>query len=94
LNQTAGFPSAEYIEKETNVMPVVHVYTAENWLSAERKKMMIEKITDAVVESEGHEMVRDMTYVLIHDVPDGGWGFKGNVITEAQFKDKKPPNIV
>ena len=53
-------------------MPVVHVYTAENWLSAARKKLMIEKITEAVVEAEGLPRVREMTYVLIHDVTDGG----------------------
>jgi phenylpyruvate tautomerase PptA (4-oxalocrotonate tautomerase family) len=53
---------------------------------------MIEKITDAVVEAEGHPSVRDMTYVLIHDVPDGGWGFQGKVFVEEQFKDKIPPD--
>lgn len=74
-------------------MPVVHVYTAENWVSAKRKKLMIEKITDAVVEAEGHPSVREMTYVLIHDVPDGGWGFQGKVITENEFKDKIPPDL-
>ena len=75
-------------------MPVVHVYTAENWLSAKRKKLMVEKITDAVVEAEGHPAVRDMTYVLVHEVADGGWGFQGKVFTEEQFKDKKPPELV
>ena len=74
-------------------MPVVHVYTAENWLSAARKKLMIEKITEAVVEAEGLPRVREMTYVLIHDVTDGGWGFGGNVFTEEQFKDSKPPEL-
>jgi phenylpyruvate tautomerase PptA (4-oxalocrotonate tautomerase family) len=73
-------------------MPVVHVYTAEGWLSPKRKKLMIAKITDAVVEAEGHPSVRDMTYVLIHDVPDGGWGFQGKVFVEEQFKDKVPPD--
>jgi 4-oxalocrotonate tautomerase family enzyme len=71
-------------------MPVVHVYTAEGWLSPRRKKLMIEKITDAVVEAEGIPSVREMTYVLIHDVPDGGWGFQGKVYVRDQFKDKIP----
>lgn len=74
-------------------MPVVHVYTAENWLSPERKKLMIEKITQAVVESEGLPEVREMTYVLIHDVADGGWGYGGTAYTEEQFKDRKPPDL-
>ena len=58
-------------------MPVVHIYTAEGWLSPARKKLMIEKVTNAVVESEGFPAARDMTYVLVHDVTDGGWGYKG-----------------
>ena len=70
-------------------MPVVHVYTAENWLSAKRKKLMVERITEAVVEAEGLPEVREMTYVLIHDVADGGWGYKGKVYAEEDFKSRK-----
>ena len=55
-------------------MPVVHIYTAEGWVSPRRKQMMIEKVTDAVVAAEGREEVRAMTYVLVHDVGDGGGG--------------------
>jgi phenylpyruvate tautomerase PptA (4-oxalocrotonate tautomerase family) len=36
-------------------MPIIHVYSTEGWLSPERKKLMIDKITDAVVEAEGQE---------------------------------------
>ena len=75
-------------------MPVVHVFTGENLLSPDRKKLMVEKITQAVVESEGLPEVKEMTYVLIHDVADGGWGFGGKVYREEQFKDKKPPDLI
>ena len=75
-------------------MPVVHVYTAENWLSAKRKKLMVERITEAVVEAEGLPEVREMTFVLIHDVADGGWGYKGKVYAEEDFKSGKPPELV
>lgn len=33
-------------------MPVVHIYTAEGWISPARKKLMIEKVTEAVVAAE------------------------------------------
>ena len=66
-------------------MPVVHVYTAEGWLSPARKKLMVEKVTDAVVEAEGIPAVREMTYVLIHEVPDGGWSFKGKLALRKDF---------
>lgn len=58
-------------------MPVAHIYTGEGWLTPARKKLMIEKVTQAIVETEGIPAVRDLTYVLIHDVRDGGWGYAG-----------------
>jgi len=67
-------------------MPIVHIYTTEGWVSPARKQLMIEKVTDAVVEAEGLPQVRDMTYVVIHDVPDGGWGFQGRVYRKKDFE--------
>jgi 4-oxalocrotonate tautomerase family enzyme len=65
-------------------MPVVHIYVPQGWVSEKRKKMMIEKVTDAVVEAEGVPKTREMTYVLVHDVADGGWGYQGR---SYQLKD-------
>jgi 4-oxalocrotonate tautomerase len=73
-------------------MPVVHVYTAENWLSAKRKKLMVERITEAVVEAEGLPEVREMTYVLIHDVADGGWGYKGRFMLKKILNPENRPS--
>jgi phenylpyruvate tautomerase PptA (4-oxalocrotonate tautomerase family) len=72
-------------------MPVVHVYTAEGWLSPARKKLMIEKVTAAVVEAEGLPEVREMTYVLVQEVPDGGWGYRGKAWVKEEFEGRKPP---
>lgn len=71
-------------------MPVVHIYTAEGWLSPVRKRMMVEKVTAAVVEAEGVPAVRDMTYVLVHEIPDGGWGFQGHVHQKSEFQKHLP----
>jgi phenylpyruvate tautomerase PptA (4-oxalocrotonate tautomerase family) len=70
-------------------MPVIHVYTAEGFLSPARKQLMIEKITKAAVEAEGLPTT-DRTYVLIHDVPDGGWGWQGQPVRQADFVDLLP----
>ena len=72
-------------------MPVIHVYTAEGWLSERRKKLLIEKVTAAAVEAEGVPDTREMTYVLVHEVGDGGWGFRGRQLTKAMFEGLKPP---
>lgn len=71
-------------------MPVVHIFTEEGWVSPARKKLMIEKVTDAVVEAEGIPAVREMTYVLIHDVADGGWGFQGKIHKQDEFRKHLP----
>jgi phenylpyruvate tautomerase PptA (4-oxalocrotonate tautomerase family) len=70
-------------------MPVIHVYTAEGFLSPARKKLMIENITRAAVAAEGLPTT-DRTYVLIHDVPDGGWGWQGEPVTYEEFAPVLP----
>jgi 4-oxalocrotonate tautomerase family enzyme len=70
-------------------MPVIHIYTAEGFLSTARKKLMIEKVTRAAVEAEGLPTT-DRTYVLIHEVTDGGWGWQGEAITYDQFAHRLP----
>ena len=74
-------------------MPVIHVYTAEGFLSPARKRLMVERLTTAAVEAEGLP-TRDRTYVLIHEVPDGGWGYQGEVATQQDFAHLLPPDPV
>jgi phenylpyruvate tautomerase PptA (4-oxalocrotonate tautomerase family) len=74
-------------------MPVIHVYTAEGFLSPARKRLMVERLTAAAVEAEGLP-TRDRTYVLIHEVPDGGWGYQGGVETQQDFTHLLPPDPV
>jgi phenylpyruvate tautomerase PptA (4-oxalocrotonate tautomerase family) len=73
-------------------MPIVHVYSTEGWLSAKRKKLMIEKITDAIVAAEGVPEVREITAVLIHDVGDGGWSFRGRIFRTEEHRARLPPD--
>ena len=70
-------------------MPVIHIYTAEGFLSPARKRLMIEKVTQAAVEAEGLPTT-NRTYVLIHDVADGGWGWQGEPITQEDFASVLP----
>jgi 4-oxalocrotonate tautomerase family enzyme len=81
---------SHFYTKQKNIMPVVHVYVPEGWVSPVRKKIMIEKVTDAVVEAEGVPKTREMTYVLVHEVQDGGWGFQGNIYAKNEFSGHIP----
>ena len=70
-------------------MPVIHIYTPEGFLSPARKKLMVQNVTRAAVEAEGLPTT-DRTYVLVHEVPDGGWGWQGEPITQAEFTPLLP----
>ena len=72
-------------------MPVIHIYTPEGFLSPARKRLMVERVTAAAVSAEGLPTT-DRTYVLVHDVPDGGWGWQGAVIDRADFESVLPPD--
>jgi 4-oxalocrotonate tautomerase family enzyme len=72
-------------------VPVIHVYTPEGFLSPARKRLMVEKVTAAAVEAEGLPTT-DRTHVLVHEVPDGGWGWQGETIERRQFERVLPPD--
>ncbi len=72
-------------------MPVIHIYTPEGFVSPARKRQMIENVTKAAVEAEGLPTT-DRTYVLVHEVPDGGWGWQGAPITRDEFAHLLPPD--
>jgi phenylpyruvate tautomerase PptA (4-oxalocrotonate tautomerase family) len=70
-------------------MPVIHIFTPEGFVSPARKRRMIENVTRAAVEAEGLPTT-DRTYVLVHEVADGGWGWRGAPITFADFEPFLP----
>jgi 4-oxalocrotonate tautomerase len=72
-------------DKEAAV-PFVQINIPAGSLDDDKKRAMISKVTDAVVEAEGVEAVRRNTWVHLIEVPDGGWGMAGNAITLAQMQ--------
>jgi 4-oxalocrotonate tautomerase len=66
-------------------MPLVNVRIPEGSLSQRRKDLMIKKITDAVVEAEGYEQVRNHTWVIIDEVKEGNWGVGGSALTVEEM---------
>ncbi len=61
-------------------MPLAQLKGLGGYLSAEQKKELIEKVTDAIVSVEG-EGLRPVTWVIIEDVPEGQWGVGGELPT-------------
>ena len=69
-------------------MPLVHVTVPEGSLSEARKKLMVEKITEAALEAEGlpdNERTRTLTWVIINEVKDGNWGAGGGIVRLADI---------
>ena len=66
-------------------MPFIQVKLINEVFSAEQKKKMITKITDAMVSIEG-EHLRPVTWVVIEEVKGGQWGIGGQPLTAADVK--------
>jgi phenylpyruvate tautomerase PptA (4-oxalocrotonate tautomerase family) len=70
---------------------VIHIYTPEGFISPARKQLLVERVTAAAVEAEGLPTT-DLTYVLVHEVPNYGWGWQGKVVTQSDFERLLPPD--
>lgn len=67
-------------------MPLAQLKGISGYLSAEQKKELIEKVTDAILSVEG-EGLRSVTWVIIEDVPEGQWGVGGELPTAAVLRN-------
>ncbi|MFD9023692.1 4-oxalocrotonate tautomerase family protein [Streptomyces parvulus] len=65
-------------------MPFAEFKVPAGTLTAADKKKLIERTTDLYAEIYG-ERARPTTVVLVEEVPDGGWGVAGNVLTAAML---------
>jgi 4-oxalocrotonate tautomerase len=66
-------------------MPLITVRTLAGLLTAEQKKTMIERVTDAALSVEG-EAYRPVAWVIIEEVPSGAWGISGQALTTADAR--------
>jgi 4-oxalocrotonate tautomerase len=75
-------------------MPLLNVRLIEGVFTAEQKRQMICKLTDAMVSIEG-ENARPLTVVVIDEVKSGDWGFGGKAFTTPMVRSAlagKPVN--
>ncbi len=74
-------------------MPFVQIKLIEGVFSGEKKREMLEKVTEALISIEGENM-RPVTHVVIEEVKSGDWAIGGklmgteNVRAVASGKDK------
>jgi 4-oxalocrotonate tautomerase len=65
-------------------MPIVDIHIIENVFSPEKKKEMIEKITNTMVEIEG-EALRGVTWVRILETKENNWAIAGKQLCAADI---------
>jgi 4-oxalocrotonate tautomerase len=68
-------------------MPFANLKIPAGSLTAEQKKLLIDRVTDLYAETFG-EVARPNTMVLVDEVVDGGWGIGGHVLTLDQIHPK------
>jgi 4-oxalocrotonate tautomerase len=61
-------------------MPLVEVKVIEGVFSDDKKRQIVEGVTEAMVAIEG-ESLRSVTWVLVQEVRSGDWGIGGRAIT-------------
>jgi 4-oxalocrotonate tautomerase len=66
-------------------MPLVEIKVFEQELSAEQTGELISRVTDAVT-SVTSEKLRDVTWVIVNEVPSGNWGVGGAALGLADVK--------
>jgi 4-oxalocrotonate tautomerase len=65
-------------------MPFANFKVPEKTLTPEQKEKIVTRATELYVEIYG-KRARATTMVLVEEVPDGGWGIGGGVLTLAML---------
>ncbi len=66
-------------------MPFAQVKVIAGVFSEDKKREIIEKVTDALVSIE-NENIRDKTVVLVEEIKSGDWGIGGKPMTSQDIK--------
>jgi 4-oxalocrotonate tautomerase len=72
---TTGSNAAEKTQ-EGKTMPLIEVKVFKDELTPDQTRTLIQKITDAVTSVTSAKL-RDVTWVIVSEVPSGNWGVGG-----------------
>lgn len=67
-------------------MPFINIQVPQGAWDADKKARAIKTVTDAVVETCGHEKIRERTFVTIEELKEGNFGVGGEVKTLADIR--------
>jgi 4-oxalocrotonate tautomerase len=61
-------------------MPFIQIKVVAGVFTAQQKREIVERVTEALVEIAGEGM-RQLTWCVVEEVPSGEWGIGGQSIT-------------
>ena len=70
--------------KEAHV-PLVDIQLIKGVFTPDQKKLMIQKVTDAMVSVEGEPM-RPVTWVRVQEIESGDWAIGGKALRAADVQ--------
>jgi phenylpyruvate tautomerase PptA (4-oxalocrotonate tautomerase family) len=65
----------------------VQVLTNAGALDRAKQLAVVERLTGLVADAAGDPALRERTWVLLTEAPDGGWGLAGHAHTNAELVD-------
>ena len=89
-NNTAAFihdlevAAISNVAGESNYVRV-QVLTPAGVLDREKQLGVVEELTEIVAAAAGDQSLRDRTWVLLTESPEGGWGIAGHANTNADI---------
>jgi 4-oxalocrotonate tautomerase len=66
-------------------MPLITVKLIEGVFDSDKKREIVEKLTETMVGIEGENM-RPVTWCVVEEVASGDWGIGGRPLTTADVK--------
>jgi 4-oxalocrotonate tautomerase len=66
-------------------MPFIDIKVIEGVFTAEEKREMVERVSEAVIAVEG-EALRPVTHTVITETPSGEWAIGGRTYTADDVK--------
>ena len=66
-------------------MPLIDIQLIKGVFTPDQKKLMIQKVTDAMLAVEG-ETMRPVTWVRVQEIESGEWAIGGNPLTASDVK--------
>ena len=66
----------------------VQVLTNAGALDRDKQLAVVERLTTLVADAAGDLVLREHTWVLLTEAPDGGWGIAGHAHTNAELVQK------